>query len=116
MKKWVLLLCMFLTVMAVHARAIQEDYKKAEEKARVSYAFGMIIGANLSSAPIDFDYNAFAEGIKAMLDDSVTAQFSEQEAMEIVETALHNAMEKVSDVNRVLEAEFLATNSQRPGV
>jgi len=107
---------MFLAATALHARAIQEDYRNAEEKERVSYAFGMIIGANLSTAPIDFDYAAFTEGLRSMLDENIESQFSQQEAMEIVETALHIAMDKVTEENRRLEEEFLLTNSQRTGV
>jgi len=116
MKKLAVFLCMFLAVVALHARAIQEDYRNAEENARVSYAFGMIIGSNIKTAPIDIDYAAFSEGMKAMIDDAMETQFTEQEAMEIVETALHNAMEKQSDTNRILEEEFLVLNSQKPGV
>jgi len=116
MKKTLVFLCMFLTVIALHARAIQDDYTAAEERAKVSYAFGMIIGNNLGTTPIDFDYDAFTDGIRAMLDESITPQFSEREAMEIVETALHHAMEKVTIENRAIETEFLSTNSQRPEV
>jgi len=102
--------------MALHARAIQEDYRIAEDKARVSYAFGMIIGSNLSTAPIEFDYDAFTDGLRAMLDENVKAQFSEFEAMEIVETALYIAMEKVAEENRIREESFLITNSMQPGI
>jgi len=116
MKKITVFLCMFLAVTALYARAIQEDYRSAEEKERISYAFGMIIGSNLSTTNIDFDVNAFAEGVRAILDDTVNPQFSEQEAIEIAETALYRAMERVSEVNRMAEEEFLTTNSQRPGV
>jgi len=116
MKKSVVFLCMLFTVAALHARAIQEDYRIAEEKARISYAFGMIIGSNLSATPIDFDYSAFADGVRAMLDDNIEAQFSEQEAIEMVETALHSVMERIAGENRMLEEEFLAMNSQRAGI
>jgi len=116
MKKLTIFLCLFLAVTALYARAIQEDYKTAEEKARVSYAFGMIIGTNLSTAPIEFDYNAFAEGMRSSIEDSIQPLFSEHEAMEIVETALHRAMEKAAESNYLLEAEFMTANSQRPGV
>jgi len=116
MKKIVIFLCLFFAVLALHARAIQEDYRVAGERARTSYAFGMIIGSNMRSAPIEFDYNAFAEGMRAMLEESIEPQFSDQEAVEIVEAALHSAMERVSDQNRQLEEEFLASNRQRPGV
>ncbi|MCL2179976.1 MAG: FKBP-type peptidyl-prolyl cis-trans isomerase [Treponema sp.] len=116
MKKTVIFACLFLSALVLHARAIQEDYRTSEEKQRVSYAFGMVIGSNLRSAPVEFDYNAFAQGVRAMIEENVEPQFTEQEAMEIVETALHEAMERVSENNRQLEEEFLASNAQRPGV
>jgi len=113
MKKLTIFLCLFLTVIALHARAIQEDYRHAEEKARVSYAFGMIVGSNLATTPIDFDYDAFAAGIRAVNDPTIEPQMSEHEAMEIAENALANAMERVADQNQILEAEYLDTNRQR---
>jgi len=116
MKKLLVFLCLFLSVLALHARAIQEDYRKAEEKARVSYAFGMVIGNNLRTAGMDFDYDAFADGVRAMLEEALTPQFSEQEAMEIIETALQESTDRQSAQNRLLEEEFLARNMGKPGV
>jgi len=107
MKKPAIFLCMFLMVTALYARAIQEDYRRAEEKARVSYAFGMLVGNDLATAPIDFDYNALIDGIKAILDNNTDAQFTSQEAMEIVESALYTAMEKAAEEHRMIEEEFL---------
>ena len=116
MKKLTVFICMFLAVTALYARAIQEDYSKAEERAKVSYAFGMIMGSNLDSMPIEFDYNAFSEGLRSMLEKGIEAQFSEQEAYDIVETALQSAMEKMSEGNRSMEDQFLMTNSRRPEI
>ncbi|MCL2440505.1 MAG: FKBP-type peptidyl-prolyl cis-trans isomerase [Treponema sp.] len=117
MKKLTIFLCLFFAVLALNAKAIHDDHRRADEKARVSYAFGMAVGSNfnLGSMGIDFDYNAFADGLKAMVENEPTL-FSEQEAMEIIETALQNAMEKRSVQNRTMEEEFLAMNSQRPAV
>jgi FKBP-type peptidyl-prolyl cis-trans isomerase len=115
MKKLFVFVCLSLAALSLHAKAIQEDYKKAEEKARVSYAFGMIIGSNMRSAVLDFDYTAFAEGVEAMVETG-RGQFSEQEAMEIVETALQKAMEIQAEENRVREEEFLAANRERAEV
>jgi FKBP-type peptidyl-prolyl cis-trans isomerase len=106
---------MSFCVFALHARAIQEDMKNAEEKARVSYSFGMIIGANLRSAEVEFDYSAFTEGVRAMLEGAET-QFTEQEAIEIVEAALQSAIDRKSEENRKNEVEFLVSNSQRAEV
>ena len=115
MKKVFVILLLTASVLSLHARGIQEDYKKAEEKAKVSYAAGLLMGSNLRSVELEFDYAAFTEGFKAAMGDAA-AQFSEQEAVEIVETALQKAIEKKAEENRLFEEEFLAMNGQRPGV
>jgi len=114
MKKTIIFLCLFFTVFFLHAKGIQDDRKIADEKANLSYAFGMIIGSNLgvSQLGIDFDYAAFSEGLKAVVEGAET-RISEQEAMEMIETALYKAEEKQSSGNKAAEDEFLLTNSQR---
>jgi FKBP-type peptidyl-prolyl cis-trans isomerase FkpA len=114
MKKILIIICLLLPC-TLHARAIQEDYKKAGEKARTSYAFGMIIGSNMDSIELDFDYSAFTDGFKAGFNKS-DMQFSEQEAIDIVETAIQISIDKRSDENRIAEEEFLASNRIRPEV
>jgi FKBP-type peptidyl-prolyl cis-trans isomerase len=116
MKKLFVFLCLLLPVFALHARAVQEDYRTAEEKARVSYSFGMIIGSNLRTYGIDFDYDAFADGVRAMVEENLSPQFSEQEALEIIETALQESKDKTSAQNRLNEEVFLARNRERPNV
>jgi len=117
MKKLFVFLCLFFAVLTLQARAIQEDYRKADEKAQMSYAFGMAIGINfnLNSMGIEFDYAAFTEGLRAIIEDGET-QLTEQEALEIIETALENASERRMAQNRLLEEEFLALNARRPEV
>jgi len=116
MKKLIVFLCLFFSIMALYAKGIQEDYRKAEENARVSYAFGMVIASNIHTIPLDIDTKAFAEGMKAIFDETIEAQFTEQEALEIVEMAFHNAMEMLSEKNQMTEEQFLAANRLRPGV
>jgi FKBP-type peptidyl-prolyl cis-trans isomerase len=115
MKKLFFLLCLFLTVFILHAKAIQEDIDKADEKARLSYAFGMLYGSNLRTIPLEFDYESFTKGFRVMY-ENMEPQFSEEEALEIVETAMQNAMDKVSAENRLREEQFLLSNRQRSGV
>jgi FKBP-type peptidyl-prolyl cis-trans isomerase len=115
MKKLFFLTCLFLTVFVLHARAIQEDIDKADEKARLSYAFGMLFGSNLRTMPLEFDYDAFTKGFRVMFENG-EPQFSEQEAVDIVETTMQTAMEKASAENRLREEQFLAGNRQRSGV
>jgi len=118
MKKVAIFLCLFFLVLSLYARAIQEDYSEAEEIAKVSYAFGMAIGSNfnLQSIGIKFDYDALADGLRAMVEQDSQPQFSEQEAMEIIETALQQAAERRASEHKKLEEEFLAVNSKRAGV
>jgi len=115
MKKQLVFVCLVFSVMSLYARGIQEDYRIAEEKARVSYAFGMILGSNLRTSGLEFDYNAFTEGLKTMMEDG-KAQFSEMEAIEIIETALDIASERMDNENRSNEEEFLAGNRERPEI
>jgi FKBP-type peptidyl-prolyl cis-trans isomerase len=115
MKKLFFLTCLFLIVFVLHAKAIQEDIDKADEKARLSYAFGMLYGSNLRTMPLEFDYESFTKGFKVMY-ENMEPRFSEEEALEIVETAMQNAMDKVSAENRLREAQFLLSNSRRNGV
>jgi FKBP-type peptidyl-prolyl cis-trans isomerase len=115
MKKLLVLVCLILPALSLHARAIQEDYRQAEEKARISYAFGMLMGSNLRTVDMEFDYDAFTEGVKAML-ENLNAQFTEHEAMEIVEEAIQKAMDKLSEANKAKEEAFLAQNKLRPEV
>jgi len=115
MKKLFIFTCLILSALSLYARAIQEDYKNAGEKAKVSYAFGMLMGSNLSSMQVDIDYIALAEGVRAVV-EKLPPQFSEQEAMEIVEASLQKAMDKQGEKNREIEEEFLAKNRERPEV
>lgn len=116
MKKLIGIICIFFAVTALYAKGIQDDYRAEDEKTRTSYAFGMIMGSNLESMPLEFDYYAFAEGLKSILEENVESQFSQQEAYEIVEGALQEAMNKMSAGNLMMEDEFLAANAKRPGV
>ncbi|WP_461248263.1 FKBP-type peptidyl-prolyl cis-trans isomerase, partial [Treponema sp. R6D11] len=100
---------------SLHAKAIQEDYKNSDDKVKASYAFGMLMASNLKSVDIEFDYQAFSDGVKAVL-ENLELQFSEQEAMEIVETAIQRSMDKTAGENQKREIEFLAQNSQRPEI
>jgi len=117
MKKTFIFLCLFFIAFFLHAKGIQDDYENADEKARLSYAFGMIIGSQLgmNNMDIDFDYAAFAEGLKVTVENG-QKKISEQEAMELIQAALYKAEEKQYSDNKAAEDEFLSTNGQRKEV
>jgi len=113
-------LCVFLFLLLpalTYARAIQEDFRKSDEKARLSYAFGMVIGSDLRAAAgdMEFDYTAFSQGMKAVFENSET-WMSEMEAIEIVESALQDVIDKKTEESRIKEELFLSVNRERPGV
>jgi hypothetical protein len=72
MKKILIVICLTASALSLHARAIQEDYRSAEEKSKVSYAFGMLIGGNLISTDLEFDYPSFTNGVMAALEKMET--------------------------------------------
>jgi len=115
MRKFFIFICIFLTVMSLHARAIQEDINLAEEKAKESYAIGMLMGHNLHSYNIELNYDAFIEGFKAIMEGSET-QISINEAAELVEAAFDRAEERAAEEQRHIQEEFLSNNSVKPGV
>jgi len=115
MKKFCVILFLLLPLAAIHARAIQEDLRRDDERARLSYAFGMAIGFELLPAEMDFDFDAFLLGVRAVLENGET-WFSVEEAGEMVLTALQSAQDRAIERNRQEELRFLAENSQRPEV
>ena len=115
MKKTLIFMCLILSAFSLYARAIQEDYRKADEKARVSYAFGMLIGSNLRTADLEFDYAAFTDGVRDIVEYGM-GQFTDQEALEIAEAALQRVYDRQVEENRLKEEEFLLLNSWRPEV
>lgn len=116
MKKIIVCFCLFLSVLVLYADPVQEeDYRNADIKSRVSYAFGMLFGSNVQGYSMEFDYTAFTEGFKAMI-ENIEPQFTNQEAIEYVENAIQNIMYRISEENRIKEEQFLAYNSQRQEV
>lgn len=117
MKKSIVFLCLFFMALTLHAMGIREDYRAAEEKARVSYAFGMAVGSNfdLASLGIELDFQAFTAGFRAMVEHGF-GQFTEEEAIILIENALQDAIDRSMAQNRQREEDFLAANRLRPEV
>jgi FKBP-type peptidyl-prolyl cis-trans isomerase FkpA len=115
MKKVILALSFVLFAISLHAKGIHDDINLAEEKAKVSYAFGMAIGSEISTTGLELDYFAFTEGLKAMMENG-EADYSLDEAIEVVQNALQAAQAKQFEENRIKEELFLAANGGRPEV
>ena len=69
MKKIIITICgFFLMALTVQANGIREDVNFTDEKARISYAFGMTVGGDLEQTGLEIDYYAFTEGLKAAME------------------------------------------------
>ena len=115
MKKLFVFVCLLIIALGLYADPAQEDYRNADTKTRVSYAFGMLFGSNLSTYPLEFDYAAFTEGFRVTFENG-EPQFTPQEAEEYVENAMRNAINRINEESRIKEENFLAINSQRENV
>jgi len=115
MKKYFLILLLILPVITLYSAGIQDEYDMTDEKAMLSYAFGMLFGSNLRTTPLEFNYEAFTEGFKTMFEDNEPL-LTEQEAVDLVEAAMQRAMDRIAEENRLREVEYLTVNSQRPEI
>jgi FKBP-type peptidyl-prolyl cis-trans isomerase len=110
-KKFLLL---FL-VVGIGSLGFAEEANQGNEKADLSYAFGMVIGADLEEWGLEFDYSAFAQGLRDYAENRGT-WFTIAEAIERVETAIRAAMMERAEINRQEGEYFLAQNAAQPGV
>jgi FKBP-type peptidyl-prolyl cis-trans isomerase len=108
-----ILLCGFLS--SVFAEAVREEADKGNEKADLSYAFGMAIGSDMKQSGLEFNYAAFTRGFREMMEGEET-RFTMDEAVDRVQTAFRAAMAEQAEYNRQREVEFLAENGRRPGI
>ena len=115
MKYCSLLLVFLLTAMSAHAKAIQEDIRLVDEKARTSYAFGMTVGNDLKQSGLEMDYAAFTQGLRNAMEKE-PGLMGPDEALEIVQTAFEKATAKQSAELRVKEENFLAENAKNEAV
>ena len=115
MKKLILVLCVLMLAISVHARGIQEDVDLSEEKSKISYSLGMVFGMEIGQIGLEIDYESFKEGFVNVLELDQTI-FSLEEANEIVQTAFEKAMEEKSRKLQLMEEEFLAINGARPDI
>ena len=123
MKSKIWLIFLLLGPLAFCAAAgITEEVKKGNEKAELSYSFGMAIASDLAETGIEFNYDAFIRGFRETMEGQKTL-FTLDEAYGRVDAAFLRVQEQM-DESRRLEGEknlvegnaFLAENGQRPEV
>jgi len=115
MKHCAIAILLFIAAITVHAKAIREDVNLEDEKARMSYAFGMTVGNDLKQAGLELDYVAFTQGLKNSM-ELEPALLEQDEALELVQAAFEKAMVKQAAEMRAKEEKFLKENALNEGV
>jgi FKBP-type peptidyl-prolyl cis-trans isomerase FkpA len=115
MKKIFAVFCFFAAAFTLYGKAVADEVNLADERAKISYAFGLVMGSDLKQAGLEFNYPAFTEGFKTSVEDG-EAPYTLREAIEIVQAAFEEAMARNAETNRVREIEFLMENGGREGI
>jgi FKBP-type peptidyl-prolyl cis-trans isomerase FkpA len=110
MKKIILVFCFVVSAWSLFGRAVADDIANADERTRMSFAFGQVVGSDLRQTGLDFDYTAFTEGFKTSINGG-ESPFSMEEAIGIIQIAYQEAMQKKAEENRGIETAFLAENA-----
>ena len=97
------------------AEGIAEEARKGNEKAEMSYAFGMVVASDLMGTGLEFNYDSFIRGFRETMEKEKTL-YTMDEAMDRIEAAYTAAQAIVGERNRVEGVAFLAENGKRPGV
>ena len=97
------------------AEGIAEEAKNGNEKADMSYAFGMVVASDLSGTGLEFNYDAFIRGLREVMEKKDT-KYTMDEAMTKIQSAYTAAQTAKGEQNRAEQEAFLAENGKRPGV
>ncbi len=84
-------------------------------RADASYAFGVAIGSSIKGTSVELDYDTFLLGIKDQMQKGETKITMEQ-ANQIIQTAIMNAMAKAAEANIAKETAFFAENGKKAGI
>jgi len=98
------------------AAGIAEQAREGNEKAEMSYAFGMVIATEFFlGSGIELNYGAFLRGFRDVMENRQTHHTIDQ-AMDMIEAAFMSAHFEMAERNLAEGTAFLEENAQRPGV
>ncbi len=86
-----------------------------QELAKVSKAFGHMIGQNVESLGLDFDMKEVLQGIQDCV-NGIQAPMTEAECIQAISLIQENAFQKLSADNLKIAEEFLSKNKASTGV
>jgi FKBP-type peptidyl-prolyl cis-trans isomerase len=114
MKKYALAFLGLTLASSLYARGVL-DMETNADKTDNSYAYGLIIGTDLRSTGMEFDYQAMTQGLKDALEGR-PARFTIDEAIALVQQNYMVVMEQQAAENKIKETQFFEENGARPGV
>ena len=97
------------------AAGIAEEAKKGNEKAEMSYAFGMLVAMDLVETGLEFNYDAFVRGFRNVMEKEET-RYTTEEAVARIQAVFTAAQAGIAERNRVIGEFFLVENAKRPEV
>ena len=109
------ILLFFGVLVFCAASGIADEAKKGNEKADLSYAFGMFVANDLAEAGFEFNYDAFIRGFREVMEKEPT-RYTLEEAMVVINTAFVKAQTEAKERNLILGTAFLAENSRKQNV
>jgi len=109
------ILVFFGAVFFCSAEGIAQEATKGNDKADMSYAFGMVVASDLVGTGLEFNYDAFIQGIRETMEKQKT-RYTMDEAMKKIQAAYTAAQATIGERNQTAGAAFLAENGKRPGV
>jgi FKBP-type peptidyl-prolyl cis-trans isomerase FkpA len=117
MKKSILVVCFAAALVgAVWAEGKVEETPPSKGNGEMSYAFGMVIASEfLKQSGLTFNYAAFTQGMRAILEDKDTS-LTFDEAVDLVQNTLVEAMAQQTEAKKLKEHEFLEENSKKPEI
>jgi FKBP-type peptidyl-prolyl cis-trans isomerase len=85
------------------------------EKTDLSYAYGLIIGSDLKSTGLEFDYDAISRGLRDAI-EGLNPRLTLEDAVALVQQNYMDIVARQTEENRQKEARFFEENGKRAGV
>ena len=105
------LFCLILILFAALCAYGMDD----AEKTNFSYAFGVLIGLDLAEMGMEFDYDAFVQGFREVMENEET-RYTLNEAIEVIGAVFDARQTEMAEYNLTVGEAFLAENMTRPEV
>lgn len=99
----------------VKKETLKEEVEQKPDIAKVSKAFGHMLGHNLASLGLDFDMKEVIQGLQDCV-NGLDSPMSESECIKAITVIQENAFQKQSLENLRMAEEFLSKNKLAEGV